>query len=219
MLTIQETRISRNENGLYSLNDLHRAAGGEKRHSPSYWLKNQQTVELIDFLAESVTGIPVTVSEVNRGGRDQGTFVCKKLVYAYAMWISPRFMSTVIDVFDAVSTGDVESALRYANTTASQMRLEKLEQEKQALLSYMDKKLLSPERQDRLLETIKRLMVKRIKGYLQINFVKTVGEYEKLILCATDYEPSHEPIAVEVLESLVIAGVVERSSDGSYSLA
>lgn len=27
---------------LYSLNDLHKAAGGEKRHQPANWLRSQQ---------------------------------------------------------------------------------------------------------------------------------------------------------------------------------
>ena len=41
--------------GLYSLNDLHKAAGGENKDRPKYFLENQKTQELI---LELEGGIP-----------------------------------------------------------------------------------------------------------------------------------------------------------------
>lgn len=104
-ISIAGTSIRTDEEGRFSLNDLHAASGGEKRHSPSYWLANQQTQALIAEL--QTTGNPV----VTREGRKGGTFVVKELVYSYAMWINARFHLHVIRIFDKASTSpDVISA-------------------------------------------------------------------------------------------------------------
>jgi hypothetical protein len=38
-LTIGGVHIRQDEAGRYCLNDLHKAAGGEQRYRPKYWLK------------------------------------------------------------------------------------------------------------------------------------------------------------------------------------
>lgn len=96
-IVVADIAVKTDSDGRYSLNDLHKAAGGEKRHGPSYWLANQQTAELIAEL--ETTGNPV----FRREGRNGGTYVCKELVYAYAMWISPKFHLHVIRTFDKVT--------------------------------------------------------------------------------------------------------------------
>lgn len=100
LIEIGGVEIHKDVQGRYCLNDLHRAAGGERRHSPSLWLENQQTQDLAQELSD--TGIPVSVI---KGGLNQGTFVCKELVYAYAMWISAKFHLQVIRTFDALAKG------------------------------------------------------------------------------------------------------------------
>ena len=94
-LTIGASAI-REHDSLYSLNDLHQASGGEQKHRPKYFLALEQTKNLC---AEIETGgiTPFSV-EVGRNG---GTYVCRELVYAYAMWISPKFNLAVIRAFDA----------------------------------------------------------------------------------------------------------------------
>lgn len=96
-LTIADVDIRRDVAGRYCLNDLHRAAGGEKRHGPSYWITNAQTRAMIKEIG--TTGIPAVQSVEGAAG---GTYVAKELVYAYAMWISPAFHLRVIRAYDAM---------------------------------------------------------------------------------------------------------------------
>lgn len=103
LLVIDGVSVRRDIFGRYCLNDLHRAAGAHDKHKPAFWLRNEQTDQLISELQISNSEIPEPVSVV-RGGNDQGTYVCKELVYAYAMWISPRFNLKVIRTFDAAVT-------------------------------------------------------------------------------------------------------------------
>lgn len=100
-LVIANTEIRQDAKGRYSLNDLHRAAGAEQRHRPKYWLKNDQTHELVAELEKG--GIPPIVAK-----QGLGTYVCKELVYAYAMWISPAFHLKVIRTFDQVTQGGID---------------------------------------------------------------------------------------------------------------
>ncbi|WP_303229334.1 KilA-N domain-containing protein [Comamonas kerstersii] len=92
-IVIDSIAIRQDSEGRFCLNDLHKAAGGERRHEPNLWLTNQTTRELIQELTTPNTGIPVIESLRGRYG---GTYVCKELVYAYAMWISPQFHLKVI---------------------------------------------------------------------------------------------------------------------------
>ena len=77
---------------LYSLNDLHKASGGEARHKPSNWLQNKQTADLIAEI--EIAGIPAIQKK-----QGLGTFVSKELVVHYGMWISPTFSLKVIRAF------------------------------------------------------------------------------------------------------------------------
>ena len=95
-VTICEVQIGQDAQGRYCLNDLHKAAGGENRHRPSIWTENNQTKELI----EEISKAGITALTVVKGGNKAGTYVCKELVYAYAMWISAKFHLHVIQTFD-----------------------------------------------------------------------------------------------------------------------
>ncbi|ELO1812365.1 KilA-N domain-containing protein [Vibrio fluvialis] len=100
-LTIFSKNV-RTLDGLYSLNDLHRASGGKQTHKPANFARLDTTKELIDEI-NRCSDLSIAIS-TNRGGKNQGTWVCKELVYAYAMWISPKFHLNVIRAFDSMST-------------------------------------------------------------------------------------------------------------------
>lgn len=115
-LIIVGAKVRIDKDGRYSLNDLHKASGAERRHEPSEWLSNQQTKDMVAVL--ETTGIPV----VKKEGRGGGTFVAKQMVYAYAMWISAEFSLRVIDAYDALVEGRLGDAQRIA--ARQQARLE-----------------------------------------------------------------------------------------------
>ena len=112
-LTIGGVHIRQDEAGRYCLNDLHKSAGGEKRHQPSNWLQLQQTIDLIAEISKP--GIPgleqIQPLNVIHGGNKNGTYVILELVYAYAMWISPSFHVTVIRAYHAIATSTRAVAL------------------------------------------------------------------------------------------------------------
>lgn len=106
-LTIANVGIRQDAEGRYCLNDLHRAAveagANARTKEPAKFFASTQTAELVRELTDTqILGIAPVASI--KGGLQQGTFVCKELVYAYAMWISPAFHLRVIRAYDALAT-------------------------------------------------------------------------------------------------------------------
>ncbi|ASG87567.1 KilA-N domain-containing protein [Salmonella enterica] len=115
-IIISDISIHQDAEGRYSLNDLHKASGNERRHEPSLWLNLQQTKELIEEILN--TGNPVFNPAVTRRGRAGGTYVCKELVYSYAMWISAVFSLRVIRAYDALVTQNPQNNAIPATSTS-----------------------------------------------------------------------------------------------------
>ena len=79
-LAIASTAI-RQRDGLYSLNDLHAAAGGDKAQLPANFMRLDQTQALVAEIGNSSD----VRSFITAPGRNCGTYACRELVYAYAM--------------------------------------------------------------------------------------------------------------------------------------
>lgn len=121
-LIIDTIAIRRDAAGRYSLNDLHRAAGGEGRHQPSNFMRLDATNDLVNELTQSSDvriAEHVPAFRVALGGMDPGTYVVKELVYSYAMWISARFSLAVIRAYDSLVT----SAVSVPQTLPEALRL------------------------------------------------------------------------------------------------
>lgn len=106
-LVIGEFSIRQDAEGRYCLNDLHKASGYDKKHQPAYFIRNQQTKDLIEMIESENYDLQIcrskqAVNVIKGKGLEQGTYVVKELVYAYAMWISAKFHLIVIRAYDSL---------------------------------------------------------------------------------------------------------------------
>ena len=88
-LIISNTTIKQDNNGLFCLNDFHKASGNDERNAPNRFVRLDTTQDLIAEIKQ--TPEMELALKVSRGGKNAGTYGCKELVYSYAMWISPKF--------------------------------------------------------------------------------------------------------------------------------
>jgi len=91
--------VIQQRHGLYSLNDLHKASGGEVKHQPTRFIRLDTTQALIAEISSSPDMVNIPVEVVRGRGKAQGTYACRELVIAYAAWISAAFHLQVIRVF------------------------------------------------------------------------------------------------------------------------
>ncbi|WP_118786799.1 KilA-N domain-containing protein [Neisseria lactamica] len=113
-IQISNVAVRQISDTLYNLNDLHKAAGGENKHRPTFWMQNIQTQELIAEV-EAQGGQAFQTAK----GKNGGTYVCKELVIAYGMWINAAFALKVIRCF-LEAQGQVSDGIKTvtAKTTA-----------------------------------------------------------------------------------------------------
>ena len=125
-LHILGLKIEQSDNGLYSVYDLWVASGKQNKDQPSKFLRLEQTKALIaevenEFLrksrnvvVESMRSVEVVRNTLTTNG---GTYLTKELIYAYAMWINPKFYLSVIRAFDLLANDRVLEAKTIAQET------------------------------------------------------------------------------------------------------
>ncbi|ECV9756225.1 DNA-binding protein [Salmonella enterica subsp. enterica serovar Montevideo] len=118
-IIISDISIRQDSEGRYSINDLHKASGSEQKDKPVHWLALQKTTDLIETI-EKVGNLTFPPIRTTRGCKG-GTYVCKELVYSYAMWISASFALKVIRAYDAMVSGNVEIKPKIRQCTAKQL--------------------------------------------------------------------------------------------------
>ncbi|EPF7159877.1 P22AR C-terminal domain-containing protein [Escherichia coli] len=106
-IIISDVKIHMDSEGRYSLNDLHVASGKEEKHQPAFFMRRNETIELINEIFNSAN-MQNKNPVISKKGRYGGTYVCKELVYSYAMWISAAFALKVIRAYDAMVTATQE---------------------------------------------------------------------------------------------------------------
>lgn len=100
-LLINNVEVSTDSEGRYSLNDLHKASGHQSKHTPIKFYRSHGFKAECDYL-KSISGqFEPIIKKTGKGG---GTWVCKELVYSYAMWISAEFKINVIKTFDSITS-------------------------------------------------------------------------------------------------------------------
>lgn len=97
-LVINNTPISTDSDGRFSLNDLHDAAGGGNDKKPSLFYRSDNFKKAVEVLKAQNRAFEPIVKK--QGRYTGGTWVCKELVYKYAMWVSAEFEVSVIQTFD-----------------------------------------------------------------------------------------------------------------------
>lgn len=139
-LIISDISIRQDSAGRYCLNDLHKAAvaigANERTKEPAKFFSSPQTVDLVAEL-DDTQNLGIAPVNAIKGGNNQGTYVCKELVYAYAMWISPAFNLKVIRAYDAMASAPAFNPMQALSDPAVMRGL---------LLGYTEKVIALEER-------------------------------------------------------------------------
>ena len=126
-LQIMNTEVTINKDGLYCLNDLHKAAvaagmADEDNHRPSKFKDSQH-----EFLEACIKASETIISV--KGGKS-GTYASEIIAMKYAGWINPSYEVQLYKAVQALKHGDIEKAVELsgsakAKTALDEMRISK----------------------------------------------------------------------------------------------
>lgn len=111
-LVLNSVEVKIDDHGRYCLTDLWKAGGSIITKHPSKFEKTERHDQLLDLLKCRYPHFEPFAK--TRGRYNGGTWCCKELVYAYAIYVSAEFHLKVIDVFDSAVNGRGDSAVAIA---------------------------------------------------------------------------------------------------------
>ena len=160
-IVVGEVVVHRSENDLYSLNDLHKASGGEEATKPYRFLEVAKNATFVKSLQALTPDTPVLVTV--KGGANPGTWGSEEVAYKYASWISDDFDILVMSTFKKVVRKEVEWVHK-ANLEITDKHIKTLGQLQKAHKENQDSMLI--------IRTMEQ-SVSRLKG----NVPKSVADY------------------------------------------
>ncbi len=112
-LIIAESEVSINRDGLYCLNDLHKAAvangmADKDNHRPSIFQRNNaEFVEACIRASEKLVSV--------KGGKS-GTYASEIIAMKYAGWINPAYEIQLYKAVQALKHGDLDKAVELSGS-------------------------------------------------------------------------------------------------------
>lgn len=142
-IVVFDTKIKQDENGRYSLNDLHKAAMAKGHatisHRPAGYLRNANVKAFIDELDLEARNC-ASVKSI-KGGKNQGTYATELVALRYAGWISAKVEVEVYKTFQKVLHNDeglTHQLIEGQQDPKAQQRLAIRAQSKVARQKYTD---------------------------------------------------------------------------------
>ena len=122
-LQIMNTEVTINKNGLYCLNDLHKAAvasgmADEDNHRPSKFKDSQH-----EFLEACIKASETIISV--KGGKS-GTYASEIIAMKYAGWIDPSYEVQLYKAVQALKHGDIEKAVELSGSERAKSALDEM---------------------------------------------------------------------------------------------
>ena len=126
-LIIAESEVSINRDGLYCLNDLHKAAvangmADKDNHRPSIFQRNNaEFVEACIRASEKLVSV--------KGGKS-GTYASEIIAMKYAGWINPAYEIQLYKAVQALKHGDLDKAVELSGSIKAKTSLDEMRKAK-----------------------------------------------------------------------------------------